>query len=138
VTVSDEDTPRVVLDTNVFVAAGFNKGSHSAEIIRRIEKGEWTLVWSEETRRETFAVLEQIPPLDADQFGALFQAHGRYTGETDADAYDAVPDADDRKFAALAAAADAILVSNDDDLIGVRNRLDVETLTPTEVMERYG
>ena len=55
--------PRIVPDTNVFVAAGFNPRSSSAEIIRGIERGRFELVWHQATRRETERILRQIPRL---------------------------------------------------------------------------
>jgi predicted nucleic acid-binding protein len=42
-----------------------------------------------------------------------------------------VTDPDDRTFAALAHAAGAILISNDDDLLRHRDRLGVTVLTPS-------
>ncbi len=54
----------VVLDTNVWVAAGFNPDSSAAQIIQAIRDGDLRLVWNEATRRETRQILTQIPPLD--------------------------------------------------------------------------
>ncbi len=43
----------VVIDTNVFVAAGFNPRSASARILTGIREGRFRLIWNEPTRRET-------------------------------------------------------------------------------------
>jgi uncharacterized protein len=125
---------RLVLDTNTFVAAGFNLASSSAKIMAAIRRGELELVWNEDTRRETRAVLDQIPPLNWDGFSDLFSEENRFTGETHPQDFPHVLDADDRKFAALAAATGAVLISNDDHLLSVRDQMPFRTLTPGELM----
>lgn len=126
----------VVLDTNVFVAAGFNPNSGSAQIIDEISRGDLTLVWNEATRQESKAVVERIPPLTWQDFADLFREKGRYSGRIDAEAVDYVPDSADRTFAALAKAAGAVLVSNDEDHLGNRHQADVYIVTPDEFIER--
>jgi predicted nucleic acid-binding protein len=59
----------VVIDTNVFVAAGFNAKSASARILAALRERRFQLVWNEPTRRETEFVLRRIPPLRWDKFG---------------------------------------------------------------------
>lgn len=126
----------VVLDTNVFVAAGFNPDSASARIIEEVEAGHLTLVWNEDTRRESKAVVKQIPPLSWSRFAKLFQREGRYEGQTHPEDIDYVPDPDDRKFAALARAVDGALITNDEDLLGSREQADVYIVAPQEFFER--
>jgi predicted nucleic acid-binding protein len=60
------------------------------------------------------------------------------TTETHPERFALIEDPNDLKFAALAAAAGAILVSNDDHLLSQRDRLEIEVLTPAELMARYG
>lgn len=126
----------VVIDTNVWVAASFNPHSASAELLNAVRGGEVTLVWDESTRRETRAVLEQIPPVQWSGVSALFRAENRFTGSTHPDRFAGVADADDRKFAALAAAAGAVLISNDRHLLAGREMLGVTVLTPNEWVHR--
>lgn len=123
---------RVVLDTNVFVAAGFNPGSHSTHIIRAIRAGEVDLIWNAATRAESKAIVERIPPLSWGRFADLFRPEGEHTGDVRPGAFAAVEDPDDRKFAALAAASGAILISNDDHLLSHRERDDLRIMTPEE------
>ena len=78
----------VVLDTNVFVAAGFNPGSHSARLIEAVRAGR-------------------------------------------------VPDPADRKFAALAEAARAPLVTSDAGLLNARARITVRVLKPSEFAREW-
>ena len=53
----------VVIDTNVFVAAGFNVRSASERILAAIRDGRLQLVCNEPTRREAEFVLRRIPLL---------------------------------------------------------------------------
>lgn len=129
---------RLVLDTNVFVAAGFNPHSHSARILEWVRQGAWTMVWNRQTRRETEAVLAQIPPLAHRQAETPFHPEDEFTAETHPERMGFIEDPEDRKFAALAAAAGAILVTNDDHLLSQRDAITAEVLTPGEVMARYG
>jgi len=128
--------PTVVLDTNVFVAAGFNSQSSSARVISRVRRGHLVLVWNEATHEESRAVVERIPPLSWEPFADLFQVDGRYTGEIELERVGYVPDPADRKFAALAEACDAALITNDDDLLANRDQTDVYIVTPDEFFER--
>ena len=127
---------RVVLDTNVFVAAGFNPRSHSAQILEAARRGELQLVWHEATRNETRRMLERIPRVSWQAVESLFLPETEVTDPLDLGRYSFVPDADDRKFAALAELADCPIVTNDDDLLSNRDRLSVPVLTPRELFER--
>lgn len=111
----------VVLDTNILVAAGFSPGSASGRIVAAVERGVLVLVWNSATRRETERILRKIPPIRQEHFIPLFDAGYAFTGETDPGAFSAVTDPEDRKFAALAAAADVELISQDDHLLSVAN-----------------
>lgn len=137
----DDDTMpevRLVIDTNVFVGAGFSPGSHSAAILQRVERGEWVMVWNRRTRSETRAVLTRVPPLSWERVEPLFRPEHEFAGPTYPERYTIVDDPDDREFAALAAATGAVVVSSDEHLLGVREWLDVPVLTPGELMNRYG
>ena len=128
------DLPAVVLDTNVFVAAGFKPGSDSARIIDGVRRGELRMIWNDATRRETRSILEKIPPLSWSAVADLFRDEERCTAETDPERFTQISDPDDRKFAALAHASGAILVSRDADLLSNPHRIDVLVLTPSEYM----
>lgn len=120
-----ERKTRAVLDTNVFVAAGFNPRSASARLIGEVRARRLVLVWSEATRRETRSVLERIPRLSWADVASLFAPEGEHPGGTDPAAVSFVTDPEDRKFAALSRASGATLVSADDHLLSHRDRLDV-------------
>lgn len=128
-------TPCLVIDTNIFVAAGFRSESASHRIISAVGDRDLQLVWNEATRAETMNVVDTIPPLDASRFAPLFADSGRYDGPTFPERFGEVSDDTDRKFAALAAATGVCLVSNDDDLLGPRRRLPIAVLRPSEFLE---
>lgn len=120
------------MDTNTFIAAGFNRRSASARIIQQIRDGRLQLVWNDATRAETRTVAKKIPPIRWEEFADLFRNEYRFDGETDENVFGHVPDPADRKFAALAAAAGAVLITQDDHLLGTRDRGSVRILAPGE------
>src|SRR5690606_18156420 len=117
---------RVLLDSNIVVAAGFNPASKSAAIIQHIEAGDLKFGWNRSSKTETRRVLYQILFLSCRTFEELC------TPETEFE-----QDPDDRKFAALATASGATLVSNDDHLLSIRDRLDIAIMKPGELMANY-
>jgi predicted nucleic acid-binding protein len=127
----------VVLDTNVFVAAGFNPHSASAHILDLVEEGRLLLVWDQPTIREIRAILQQIPPLSWERRAELFPKQHRFTGEVDPQPFSWVPDPDDRKFAALAKAAHAVLVTNDAHLLAHRKQAGITIVTPDEFWNSF-
>ena len=127
----------VVLDTNVFVAAGFNPGSHAARILAAIRSGQLQLAWDAPTRAETRRILERIPRLDWAEAAPLFDGGIQVAMAPDHPAFALIGDPADRKFAALALAAGAVLVSNDSDLLSVRSDLPLEVLTPSEYLAAW-
>ena len=92
------------------------------------------MTWNDATRRETRAILEKIPPLSWSAVEGLFRDEDRCTAETDPGQFTQIPDPEDRKFAALAHAADAILISLDDHLLGKPHEIGVLVLSPSEYM----
>ena len=129
-----EEALRVVLDTNIFVAAAFNPRSHAARIIDAVREGRLRLVWNEATQRETRKILERIPPISWGPFADLFLKENRHRDPVNAGWFGHVRDPDDRKFGALAYAAGASLITQDDDLLEGRSNVDVPILTPAEFL----
>jgi len=134
------DTGRreVVLDTNVFVAAGFNRGSHSAWLVEAVRDGRLRMVWDNATRAEIEHVMRQIPRLSWNGIADLFRAEDRFGGSTHPDAFGFVSDPADRKFAALADAARATLVTSDAGLLNAGGQMTVRVLKPSEFVRRSG
>ncbi len=129
---------KVILDTNVFVAAGFNPHSRSAAIVAAVAAGKLDMVWDEATLAETRRIVKRIPPLHWEDFSGLFRDASKLDNPKIAKKFDVIADPDDRKLAALAEASDAVLVSNDDHLLSVRDRLDLPILTPEEYYRQQG
>lgn len=127
---------KVVLDTNVLIAAGFNRSCSSARIVQAIEDGQLEMVWNEATRRESQKIIEEIPPQAWGRIEALFNKRSRFNGETPGN-FSLVKDPDDRKYAALASAAGAILISNDQYLLKARPALEIAVMTPKEFLEHW-
>lgn len=131
-----EQTDRVVLDTNVFVAAGFNPGSSSGQIVAAVAQGQLLLCWNDAVLGEIAHILGKIPPLDWADFAPLFRRAGHISAPTHPERFTAIPDPADRKFAALAAAANAILITQDDHLLAGRAAHPVTILTPGDYVDR--
>jgi uncharacterized protein len=126
----------VVIDTNVFVAAGFNPKSASGRILEGVREGRFRLIWNEPTRRETEMILRRIPRLDWLGVADLFRPEGEFIGETDPEAFTAIEDPDDRKFAALSAATAAPLVTSDKHVLAQRAVVGIEAVTPAAFLAR--
>lgn len=129
-------TAPVILDTNVFVAAGFNPRSASAYVLEQVRLGRIHMIWSDETRAETQHIIEKIPPLSWTSVAEVFRAEHCHSGQTASDKFEFIPDPDDWKFAALAEATGAILLTNDTDLLHRRDRVRLQILTPVEYRDR--
>jgi predicted nucleic acid-binding protein len=126
----------VVIDTNVFVAAGFDPRSTSARILEGIREGRYRLIWNHPTRSETEMILRRIPRLDWQKVADLFRPEGEFTGPADPAAFTAVADPDDRKFVALSAAAKAPLVTSDKLVLAQRDNIGIEIATPRDFLAR--
>jgi uncharacterized protein len=126
----------VVVDTNVFVAAGFNPRSASARILEVIREGRFRLIWNEPTRRETEMILRRIPRLDWQAAADLFRPEEEFAGPVDPAAFTVIADPDDRKFAALSAAANVPLVTSDKLVLAQRGRIAIEIVTPSDFLAR--
>jgi predicted nucleic acid-binding protein len=128
----------VVLDTNILVGAGFNPRSNSARLVDAVRERRLRMIWNAATRSEAEYILRKIPRLSWDRFASLFRETDRYPGETAPERFDAVADPADRKFAALADAANVVLVTQDAGLIQGLAQTSVAVATPGEFVRRCG
>ena len=119
----------IVIDTNVFVAAGFSSRSAATRIVAAVREGQCQLVWNEPTRRETETILRRILGFEWATVAALFRPEGEYTDPVDLDAFVMIADRDDRKFAALAAATKTPLVTNDNHVLTQQRAVGIEILS---------
>jgi predicted nucleic acid-binding protein len=125
-----------ILDTNVFVAAGFNPKSDSAWILRQLEQGHLRMVWNEATRREIERIMRQIPRLSWERIAHLFREEDCCREETHPEQFASIPDPDDRKFAALSKITGATLVTGDRHLLQARETLDTHITSPGQFRQQ--
>ena len=126
----------VVIDTNVFVAALFNPRSASARTLEGVRERRFRLIWNHPTRSETEMILRRIPRLDWQKVADLFRPEDEFTGPADPAAFAVIADPDDRKFAALSAAAKAPLVTSDKLVLAQRDNVGIEIATPRDFLAR--
>ena len=127
--------PAIVVDTNILVGAGFNPRSDSARLVEALREGRLRMVWNDATRQETEYILRRIPRLAWTQFSDLFRESDRFRGVVSPEhQFGHVGDAADRKFAALAAAANAVLTTNDVPLRRSLAATSVRAVRPGELL----
>jgi predicted nucleic acid-binding protein len=90
------------------------------------------MVWDDATGREIERIVSRIPPLSEMEIADLFRAEDWYDGKTHPDQFQHISDPDDRKFAALAEAAGAVLITSGDHLLSVRGQIATAIQTPGE------
>jgi predicted nucleic acid-binding protein len=90
------------------------------------------LVWDDATHAEIQHVLRRIPRLSWGDVAELFHQEERFDGATHPDQFGYVPDPTDRKFAALADAANVPLVTSDRALLNARLQAPFPILKPSE------
>jgi predicted nucleic acid-binding protein len=117
----------------VFVGAGFNPACASSALLQLARSAAVVLIWSAATRAETCRVLTRIPRLDWARAAPLFLSQNERSDPL-LDAYEAIEDRADRKFAALAVSTGATLVTSDVHLLAHRATFDV--MTPAEMLQK--
>jgi putative PIN family toxin of toxin-antitoxin system len=126
---------RVVLDTNVLVAAAYNPDSASRQVVEACLKGELTAVLSSALRREYEFILARAargqPYRDRLQ-QLLEKAEGIIPEETPRMVPD---DPDDDKLVAAALAAGAVVVTNDAHVLAVAGHNGLQVMRPMEAVD---
>jgi putative PIN family toxin of toxin-antitoxin system len=133
------DLTTVILDTNIFVAAGFKPDCDAGRILERVRSEKLSMIWHEETLEEIRHILNKIPPLARSwsSIAPLFRHERCYPWPLIVENFHHVPDPADRKFAALAAATGAPLVTLDSDLLTTRHLASPLILRPHEFCRRW-
>ena len=124
---------RVVLDTNVLVAAAYNRSSASRRLIDSCLRGELTAVLSPALREEYQFILARAVRGGryADELRRLLEtAEVVEPAETPRVVAD---DPADDKLVAAALAAGAVLVSNDRHLLALAGHKGLRVVRPTEL-----
>ena len=123
---------RLVIDTNLLVAAAYNPKSASQRILNSIESGEFTMIVSPDIVREYESVLRQAVRMEAGRV-RVWKAIQQHESVTPVEAPRVTEDPSDDKFlaAAVAARADAI-ISSDKHLLDVHPHEGIPILRPTQ------
>ncbi|MBE0448613.1 MAG: putative toxin-antitoxin system toxin component, PIN family [Actinobacteria bacterium] len=128
--------PRVVADTNLWVAARFNPKSYSASILNMAGEGRLLLLWSSETRRELERILRNIKAtLDFLIAVERLLSSGVDVGETERLSI-IVDDPDDNKILACARSGNAdYIITSDYHLLTLKTFGEVKIVTPKVFLE---
>jgi putative PIN family toxin of toxin-antitoxin system len=124
---------KVVLDTNLFVAAYWNRHSASAKIINACLEGELQAYYTPEVERELWVVIRNIRARE--EFAAIVS---NFIGRAErvapwAQVDVCTEDPEDQKFLVCAASADAdYLITSDDHLLRLRTVGRMEIMKPGE------
>lgn len=123
--------PRVVLDTNVFIASAYNAGSASARIIDATGRGELQLILSPDVRREYERIIPRAVRTQGriDRLRSIIAAGLQVSPPANPPVTE---DRDDDKFlaAALAGSAEAV-ITNDPHLLAADGYLGIRVLRPS-------
>src|SRR5207249_459150 len=114
--------------------AGFNPASHSARLVEAVHDGRLRLVCDDATYTEIEHVMRQIQRLSWTRIADLLRSEARFGASTHPEAFGFVPDPADRKFAALADAVQAPLVTSDAGLLNTQ--MAVPVLKPSQFARR--
>lgn len=130
----------MILDTNIFVAAGFNPQSNAGRILERVSSGTLFMIWHAQTLEEIRYIINKIPPLARSwpSIAPLFRPECCYPWPLSLEDFRYIPDPADRKFAALAAATGATVITLDSDLLTTRHLALPLILRPHEFWQRWG
>jgi len=122
----------IVLDTNIFIAAGFRQSNGAARIFDMVHDGKLKFIWNGEIRNEIVGTINKIPGFPGEKFLRLFRKENEFKGKTFPEKYTLVSDPSDRKFIALAKEVKAILITNDDHLLSKRLDLQAKIMSSKE------
>jgi predicted nucleic acid-binding protein len=106
--------------------------------VEAVRDGRLRMVWDDATHAEIEHVMRQIPRLSWTRIADLFRSEDRFGGSTHPEAFGFVTDPADRKFAALADAVRAPLVTSDAGLLNRYGQMAVPVLKPSEFARRCG
>jgi uncharacterized protein len=108
---------RIVIDTNVFVASAYNRGSSSRRILDAVERGELQLIVSPDIQREYERIIPRAvrSPAELRRLRAIIAAGILVMPEANPQVTE---DREDDKFLAAAIAGSAgLVVTNDPHLL---------------------
>jgi putative PIN family toxin of toxin-antitoxin system len=130
-----EGRARVVLDTNVLVAAAYNAGSASRRIVEACLAGKLIAVLSPALRREYELILSR-----AVRRRSYLERLQRLLEQAEVVVPEETPrvvaeDADDDKLVAAALAVGAVVVSNDGHLLAIAGHKGLQVQRPADICD---
>ena len=129
---------RILLDTNILIAAAYNLHSASSRVVNRVQSGELSLIVSPAIKGEYERLFPRAVRSPQKQEW-IWQVVGRADLATPEENPPVTEDRDDDKFlaAAVCGQADAI-ISNDQHLLSVHPYLGIDILQPARFLEQMG
>ncbi len=133
--------PKIVVDTNLLVAAFFNKKSSSFKILEMAEKGRVRLLWTKPIRSEARSILGNIKQAVKSKMGNheilknIFKKENKINNPPKLDVVK--EDSEDNKFLSCALKGGAkMIVSNDQHLLKIGEFRGIVILTSTEAVKK--
>ncbi len=132
--------PKIVVDTNLLVAAFFNKKSSSFKILKMAEEGRIRLLWTKPIRNEARLILGNIKQAVKSSMGNreilknIFQRENKVENPPRVDVVKEDPE--DNKFLGCALKGKAeMIVSNDQHLLNMQGFKGIPVLTPSKAVK---
>jgi len=131
---------KIVIDTNLLIASYFNKQSSSHKILGLVKKGELEMPWTNQIKDEADFILGNIlrsmKKSKKEKQQILDEIFNPKDEVKDPPKVDIIKeDPSDNKFLACAQKAKAdYIISNDSDLLTVKEYKGVQILTPSEFL----
>ena len=127
------NVPKIVIDTNLLVAAFFNKKSASFQIVEMARRGDVHVLWTREIRREAIHILRNVKA--GKEFAQFFREDFQVKNPPKVRVVKEDPD--DNKFLACAVGARAnLVVSSDRALLDVKIFQGIPVMTPKDALKR--
>lgn len=131
---------KIVIDTNLLVAAFFNKKSASFKILKEGTEGKIKILWTESIKREGEKILSNIQHSlsSSSGEGLLDKVFKKENKIEKAPRVDFIKeDPTDNKFLACALKGEAqMIVTNDRHLLKIKKFKEIPTLTPIQALKR--
>ncbi len=126
---------RVVLDTNILIAAYFNPNSFSAKLLKLAARNKIDIYWSSSLYREAQTILRFIPPRDRKSIlEKVFKSKNRVSRPPKVKVISEDPEDDKILACALKANADFV-VSNDKHLLDLKEFKGIRILSPKKTYQ---
>jgi len=128
---------KVVLDTNLFIAAFFNKKSFSYKILDMAKRNEISLIVSDEILKEINHILRNIKPNSSFKNKINLILKKAKLIKNIPKVKEIKKDSSDNKFLATAFAGKAdFIISNDKHLLSLKKFYKIEILTPKNFLKK--